>query len=304
MALVPMRALLSHAQENRYAVGYFESWDLESVLSVADAAERTNSPVIIGFSGGFLSNPARKIPENIAHYGALGLSVARQARVPIAFLLNEADNLDILVRGLHSGFNAVMYQKPGEDFDTTLERTAYLARTAHYVGADVESEVGELPMSHIASGVVQGGEGTDPEKAAHFVRATGIDALAISAGNVHLLEGRKSGLDFSLIRTLREKINIPLVLHGGTGIDSAALQEAIALGVSKINVGTALKRVYIDTLRACLGTENLSRTDPHEIVGGGGGRDMLMQARHEMSARIEAFLRDFGSVGKAADFSA
>ena len=300
MALYPMRTLLAHAERNRYAVGYFESWNLESLLSVVDAAERTNSPVIIGFSGIFLSNAERAVAENIAHYGALGLAAAQNTKVPVALLLNEADNMPVLIKGLRSGFNAVMYQKPGEDAAETLAHTAYLCRTAHYLGADVESEVGELPMSDIAAGALHAGEPTDPEQAAFFIEQTGIDALAISAGNVHLLEGGKSGLDFDLIRRLRQKVQIPLVLHGGTGIGSDALREAIALGVSKVNVGTVLKRVYINTLQACL-NKDLSAVDPHDVVGKGGAPDILAQARAQMAHCIEGFFQDFGCIGQAGN---
>src|SRR5512136_1359307 len=100
MALVPMRTLMKHALDHKYAVGYFEAWNMESMLAVADAAEQTNSPVIIGFGGAFVGNPARRVPENIRHYGALGKSIAECANVPAALLLNEAEEAGLLVQGL------------------------------------------------------------------------------------------------------------------------------------------------------------------------------------------------------------
>lgn len=110
MSLVKMKSLMQHALENKYAVGYFEAWNLESVLAVIDAAEKTNSPVIIGFSGMFLGNGQRRVEENMYHYGALGKVIAENAKVPAALLLNESFKLDLLVKGLKAGFNAVIYQ--------------------------------------------------------------------------------------------------------------------------------------------------------------------------------------------------
>ena len=112
MALVTMKSLMNHALENKYAVGYFESWNLEAVLSVIDAAERINSPIIIGFSGNFLGNDERRIAENIYHYGSLGKAIAEHSEVPTAFLLNEADKVSMLINGLKAGFNAIMHQDP------------------------------------------------------------------------------------------------------------------------------------------------------------------------------------------------
>ncbi|HHW47335.1 MAG TPA: class II fructose-bisphosphate aldolase [Clostridiaceae bacterium] len=299
MALVSMKSLMNHALENKYAVGYFESWNLESVLSVIDAAERTNSPVIIGFSGMFLGNDERKVEENIYHYGSLGKAIAENSKVPVALLLNEADKVSILINGLKAGFNAIMYQDPKKSFEETIEITKYITRTAHYVGADVEAEVGELPNADIASNTVKGGELTDPDKAEYFVEQTEVDALAVSIGNVHLLEGKKSELDFDLLKTLRKRIKVPLVLHGGTGISEDNLKEAIKLGMCKINVGTVLKRVFINYIQTYLKSNNVDSIDPHEVIGKGGAKDMLCGAREAMSEEIIRFIKIFGSENKA-----
>lgn len=299
MSLVSMKSLMRHALLHKYAVGYFEAWNLESVLAVVDAAEATASPVIIGFNGMFLGNGQRKVEENIYHYGALGKAIAENAKVPAAFLLNEAFDVGLLVRGLKAGFNAVMYQNPEDSFDRMLEVNKYLVKTAHYCGADVEAEVGELPTADISANTLSKGEMTDPDQAAYFVEQTGIDALAVSVGNVHLQEGRKSDLDFELIKTLRSKIDAPLVLHGGTGISPESLKEAIGLGMCKINVGTVLKRVYINAIASYLKENDTGSVDPHEVVGKGGRPDMLCKARSAVSDEVARFIGVFGSEGKA-----
>jgi len=294
-----MQNLLRHAKDQLYAVGYFESWDMGSLLSVVDAAERTRSPVIIGFSGNFLGNPQRHIREDIFHYGALVRAVAEQAKVPCAMLLNESPDMGILLDSLRAGFNAVMYQKPGECFDVQVENHCRLAAAAHAVGAAVEAEVGELPTADIGVGSMTAGENTDIEQAEYLVKKADLDALAVAVGNVHLLEDAKSALDFHLLEKLAARIPVPLVLHGGTGIAPEECREAIRLGVAKLNVGTVFKRMFIDTVKNELSAAHVEKTDPHEIIGSGGTMDVLMKARQVMSDAVAGFMELAGSVGKA-----
>lgn len=299
MALVTMKSLMNHALENKYAVGYFESWSMDSLMAVVDAAERTNSPVIIGFGGLFLGNDERRVKENIYHYGSLGKTVAEHARVPVALLLNEADKVPMLINALNAGFNAIMYQDIRVSFEETIKINQYIVRTAHYLGADVEAEVGELPNADVASGTVSGGELTDPEKAAYFVEQTGIDALAVAIGNVHLLEGKKAELNYNLIKTLRKRINVPLVMHGGTGLSPESLKAAIELGICKINVGTVMKRVFVNYIKNYLETNPIETYTPHEIVGTGGKVDFMSGAREEVTQVVAKFMKIFGSENKA-----
>jgi len=300
MPLVSMKSLMNDAQDNNYAIGYFEAWNLEAILSVINAAERVSSPIIIGFSGMFLGNDARKVPENIYHYGALGKAIAENAKVPCALLLNEADKIGMLIQGLKAGFNAVMFQDTKLPFEETVKITKYLSKTAHFVGADVEAEVGELPDSDVSTGSISQGENTDPEKAIWFAKECEIDALAIACGNVHLLEGgTKATLDFDLIKNLKEKMNIPLVLHGGTGISDESLKHAIELGISKVNVGTVMKRVYLNYIKDYIKAHNTDKIDPHDIIGRGGDMDMLVGAREAVTEEVIRFLKVFGSINKA-----
>ncbi|HSV30458.1 MAG TPA: class II fructose-bisphosphate aldolase [Atribacteraceae bacterium] len=300
MPLVSMKDLLQSARDNRYAVGYFESWNLESLLAVADAAELARSPVIIGFNGGFLENPVRRFPEHLTHYAALGRSVAQQATVPMALLLNEAGRIATLIRGLESGFNAVMYASPsGGSYDELVRETRCLVDAARVHHGAVEGELGELPWADRKSGTWGGGEKTDPETARKFVHQTGVDALAVAVGNVHVLETEKVSLDFPLLRSLCKAVPVPLVLHGGTGIDREALREAVSLGITKVNVGTLLKRTWLNTVRTRLSSLEIEYSDPHELLGQGGGQDVLQEARDCLREEIGHFLSILGSAGKA-----
>lgn len=299
MALVSMTSLMKHALENRYAVGYFESWNMESALGVIDAAERMGSPVIIGFGGQFIGSSKRHVKENIRHYAYLGKAIARETKVPVALLLNEAHTIDLLIKGMQSGFNAIMYEAHDISLEEFIAINRYLVQTAHMMDATVEAEIGQLPDADIASNTISNGEKTDPDQAAYFVSRTGVDALAVSVGNVHLLESGKAPLDFDLISCLRKKVKVPLVLHGGTGIDDEDLKHAISLGMCKVNVGTILKRVYIRHMQCYLQKHDVARTDPHNIIGRGGDMDMLCGAREAVAREVMRFIRIIGSENKA-----
>ena len=299
MALVSMKRLMNHALLNKYAVGYFEAWNMDSILAVVDAAEKTNSPVIIGFGGQFIGSKKRTIKENIYHYGSLGKSIAENTKVPVALLLNEAHEIPLLINGLKAGFNAIMYEDHNIPLNEFIEINKYLVRTAHYCGADVEAEIGELPSADIATDTLSRGTKTDPDEAAYFVEVTGIDALAVSVGNVHLLENKKSDLDFDLITALRKKIKVPLVLHGGTGISHENLKEAIRLGMCKVNIGTVMKRAYLNSIKAYFDEHEVDKLDPHDVIGRGGKEDILSVARESITEEVVKFIKIFGCENKA-----
>jgi ketose-bisphosphate aldolase len=295
-----MTVLLRHALEHGYAVGYFESWNLESLLAVKDAAETARSPVIIGFNGGFLGNKNRRRVENIHLYGRLGRAVAEQSAVPMSLILNEATDVSLLENGLKAGFNVVMHDHEGCTLAESIRINVSLSRAAHAAGAEVEAEIGELPTAAVGGAIVSRGVNTDPEEAVQFVEETGVDALAVAIGNVHILEGRKSKLDFDLLSTLRRRVRVPLVLHGGTGIDPEELKKAIRAGVCKINVGTALRRRFINSLKRYFREQDVDTLDPGEVTSTGGTHDMLTAARAEVASEIGALMKLFGSENQSA----
>jgi ketose-bisphosphate aldolase len=300
--LYPMKRLLRHAEEHQYAVGYFEAFNMDCMLAVLTAAEQSDSPVIIGFGGQFVGSKKRTVKENIYHYGAVAAEAAKRSPVPCAVILNEADDIDMVYQGMNAGFNAVMYQKPGEDFDETVRITREICCIAHYLDVDVESEVGELPCADIATDTQSDGSKTDIEQALRFVEETGVDALAVAIGNVHLLEGKTASLDFGLLKQLHAAIPVPLVLHGGTGVSADEMKRAIAAGITKVNVGTVMKREYINAIKAYYDSYNPEKMDPHCIIGWGGGEDMLAAGRSAITNKVKEFIDMFDSAGKAVFF--
>ena len=299
MALISMKKLLAHAKENAYAVGYFEAFNMDAMLGVLDAAESKNSPVIIGFGGQFLNSGKRKKTEDIYVYGALAKRAAERAKVPAAVLLNEADSEDMVYRGMQAGFGAVMYQKSGEAQKKTLAITARICRVAHMLDIDVESEIGELPCAEVSDGSRTGGKNTDVAEAKDFVERTGVDALAVAVGNVHLLEDGRAEMDYGLLCRLRDEIPVPLVLHGGTGLAKEDFLQAIACGISKINIGTALKRAYIEAVGGFYREKDMGRINPHITIGWGGEEDMIDSGRAAVAKKTGEYMEMFKSAGKA-----
>jgi len=294
-----MKSLLCHAQNNKYAVGYFEAFNMDAMFAVIDAAENRRSPVIIGFGGQFISSPKRIKKDNVFCYGALAKEAALQTDVPVAVLLNEADNEDMIYQGMNAGFNAVMYKKPDEDIEQTIKITKEICQVSHTLGIDVESEVGELPCADISSGNYIKGENTDVKLAKRFVDETGVDALAIAIGNVHILEEKKASIDYDLLAKLRNELAVPLVLHGGTGLSEEDLHKVILSGISKINIGTALKRAFIETIGDFYKKRNVNVIDPHITIGWGGCEDMIDCGRTAITRKTEMFMDLFGSSGHA-----
>jgi fructose/tagatose bisphosphate aldolase len=296
--LVPFQQLMADAERGGYAVGYFESWNLESIQGVIDAAEATGSPVIVGFSGINLPDPRRALPERLELYAALGLAACAGASVPAALLFNESPDLAWIERAIGLGFNLVMFadeELPPARLEDGVRRTVALA-AGH---AAVEAELDALPG--VASGLDRPPEAialTDPDEAARFVERTGVDALAVSLGNVHL-HGRGSvGLDLARLRAIRARVRVPLVLHGGTSIDDDALVAAVRVGIRKINVGSALRSAFYRAVRASIAAIG-EPFNPYQVVGAGLDGDVLLAGRRAVSELVGAKMRLFGSAGRA-----
>jgi len=295
MPLEAIGPMMRRAVEGGYAVGYFESWNLESLQGVIDAAEETRSPIIIGFNGDFLSRPTRQAAERLAWYAALGRAAAESASVPCGLIFNECPRDDWVRAAIEGGFNLVMLADPEAPADDYTRRVAELARLAHARGVAIEAELGELPCG-ASGGPPSGGSATDPDAAAAFVAATGVDLLAVSVGNVHIRTSGQAGLDLDRLAAIRRKVDIPLVLHGGTGIAAEALRQAIALGVAKVNYGTYLKRRYLDAVRAAI---DVDCPDPHRLLGIGGPEDILVAGRRGVRDAVLERIGLLGCGGKA-----
>jgi ketose-bisphosphate aldolase len=286
--LIPFKQLLDDALSGSYAVGYFESWDVYSLEAVLEAAEAEHASVILGF-GGVMMEPTWLDHGGLERLAALGLETARSARVPVAFLLNEVTTFVQIVRGLRAGFNAVMLDSSALPYAENVQVTRQIVAVAHAVGAAVEAELGELPD---ASGEMGGGSGdlTDPDQAARFVAETGIDALAVSVGNVHTLTHGKASIDWDRLAAIHQALPVPLVIHGGTGFDDEDVARAISWGVAKFNYGTVLKRAFLEGVSEAM--SNLSAEEGyHQVVGSRKTADVLQQGKVRVRAEVAHRIR-------------
>jgi len=293
MPQTSMTQLLAAARSGGYALCYCESWNLESFQAVIEAAEELRSPIIAGFNGGFLRHPSRKRPEHLAYYGALRAALGR-SMVPITFLLNETDDWAQIEEGIALGFDAVMVESDhlnAEDYLSLVKRVVDLA---HARGVSVEAQVGRL--AHGSEPGHPDSRITDPEPASAFVRKSGVDALGVAIGNIHILTEGRATIDLELLARIHAQVEIPLVIHGGTSFPSAYAREAIALGVAKFNFGTNLKQAYLAALRQAL--KNYQEPmSPHPFLGVGGPDDIMTAAREAVKRKAKELIEIYTCVG-------
>jgi ketose-bisphosphate aldolase len=298
MPLAPLTKLLAEARAHRYALGYFEAWDGSSFEAVVEAAEAERAPAIIG-AGCLLGHQPWFDGGGIEVLGAIGSEVARSARVPVALLLNETHTLEQSLRGLDAGFNAVMMHTGQLDHADAVATIRQLVAAAHARGAAVEAELGNLPDA--AQGAIDDSAGslTDPDQAASFVEATGVDCLAVSVGNVHLLTHGNAVIDLGRLRAVHERVPVPLAIHGATGFPSPDVAPAIAAGVAKFNVGTAVRSAFLRGLTEAVG-ELPAEPDVHAVIGSHTPADVLEAGKTAMIEVVRNLIRQYGGVGCAA----
>lgn len=310
MSLVPFRELMQAAARRKYAVGYFESWNLESLLAVGDAARAMRSPVLLGVSGIYVPHPERRTREHLEDYFALAHSIAARLDVPACLVFNESPHLDWVYEAIDLGFGLVMYSEESKQYAVNSDRSPVsasrswanlqsLVQHAHAQGIAVEAELESLPG---VGGELQENPDalrlTDDVQARGFVAQTSIDALAVNVGQVHLHGRKQVRLDLGQLSAVRRAVDVPLVLHGATSVAQHDLRAAIEIGVQKINVGSALKRVYFEALKqAC--NETGASYNPYAVMGSGLDADVLTTARLALQQDVEDWMRLFGSEGKA-----
>jgi fructose-bisphosphate aldolase class II len=287
MPLESIAKLMNQAVHGDYAVGYFESWSLESLQGVIDAAQESRSPIIIGFNGEFLSQRRGATPEDVYSYGALGAALAARASVPCGFIFNECTHDKWLEQAITAGFNLVMPAKDGGAPGEYLRRVRRLAAIAHRRGVAIEAE-----LENSEEG---GSELTDAAAAASFVETTGIDLLAVEVGNEEIKLTGRAPLDLAELEAIHKCVKIPLVLHGGTGIEDESLKAAISLGVRKVNYGTYMKQKYLAAMRESLRSEE---PNPHALLGDGSSTDVVVVGRQVVRDAVLERIGLLGCCGK------
>ncbi|NAZ82760.1 ketose-bisphosphate aldolase [Kineococcus sp. R8] len=260
-------------------IGAFNVILLEHAEAVVSGAQDAGLPVVVQ-----ISQNAVKYHGSLGPLAAACLSLAEAATVPVLVHLDHVEDEALVEEGLALGIRSVMFDGAALPYAENVARTAAVTSRCHAVGCWVEAELGEVGGK---DGAHAPGVRTDPAEAAAFVAATGVDALAVAVGSSHAMASRDAVLDEDLIAALAAAVDVPLVLHGSSGVPDEGVRRAIARGVVKVNVGTRLNQLLTAEVRAVLAQqERLS--DP---------RRYLAPGRAAVRAEVARLLRVFAGDG-------
>lgn len=280
--LSKLKDVLTKAYTEGYAVGAFNTSDLEITQAIVEAANELNSPVIVQTS------------EKAIHYAGLEeiSSIVRieaiKARIPVVLHYDHGQDLDLLSQALNFGYGSIMVDTSVFPEKKRVEILRKVVQDAHKRNISVEGERESIAGKE---DYIESDEShlTDPDIASKFVKETGIDAFAPSLGNAHGGNLPGEHLDLELLRKIREQVNVPLVLHGASSTPSEQIEEAISLGISKINIDTDLRHAFTDDLRKLL-KKDPDISDP---------RDILKVGKEAIKRVVQEKIRLFGSMRKA-----
>lgn len=285
MPLESMKDMLEKGKANGYAVGQFNINNMEYIQAILQAAEEEKSPVILGVSegagrymGGF--KPVVAMVE--AFIEAYGITA------PVAIHLDHGSSFEKCAEAIQAGFTSVMIDASSLPLDDNIATTEKVVELAHIHGVSVEAELGTVGGQEddiIADGVIY----ADPSECKKLVTATGIDCLAPALGSVHGPYKGEPNLGFAEMEEISQTIDLPLVLHGGTGIPIKDIQRAISLGTGKINVNTENQIEQAKVIRQVL-ADQPEQYDPRKYMG--PGRDAIKET-------VIGKMREFGSSQKA-----
>lgn len=283
MYLISNRGMLRKAQREGYAVPAFNVHNLETVQVVAETAARMGSPVIMAGTPGTFSYAGVDFLVSICQ------QAAQLYRHPFALHLDHHEELDDIESKVRAGIRSVMIDASHYSFEQNIEKVSQTVRLCHGFDASVEAELGRLGGQEDDLNVDAADSFfTDPLAAKEFVARTGIDSLAVAIGSAHGLYQGEPHLDFVRLEKIRQHVDIPLVLHGASGIPEGMVREAIALGVCKVNIATELKIAFADAVKQYFG-EHPAANDP---------RKYIVPGKAAMQGVVEEKIRICGSAGK------
>lgn len=235
--LADIKYLESKAQTGKYAIPHFNVWNVEMLMGVMDAAEEAMAPIIISFGTGFIGNTSF---EDFCH---MMVSMAKKASVPVVTHWDHGRSLEIIQNAYNYGMNSLMRDASANDLEENIRLTKEAVDYFHPLGVPIEAELGHVGNETIYEEALASYLYTDPSQAAEFVERTNCDSLAVAVGNQHGRYTSEPKINFDVIKKVRGVVNVPLVLHGASGISDEDIRKAINLGVSKINIHTELCQV-------------------------------------------------------------
>ncbi|MFW6281760.1 MAG: class II fructose-bisphosphate aldolase [bacterium] len=275
MPLVTTKGMLLDAHKKNYAVGAFNANNLEMAQGIVAAAEEENAPVIVEVSQGGLNH------GGIAEMSALIRALAEKANVPVALHLDHGMDFFHNILCLREQFTSLMFDGSQLSYEENVAITKDIVKIAHMVNIPVEAELGKVPKDPDEMNFEELKQYmTEPDEALNFVEQTGIDFLAVSVGSMHKMKVREAILEIDRIKNLRETVDVPLVLHGSSGVDEDSVKKSIKAGISKINVHTYLAQNFTRGMKKYL-NENPDAIDLRKYMS--AGREALKEAvRHKI----------------------
>lgn len=282
--LMNMKDVLSIAQQNKFGVGAFNIASAEFARLVIEVAEKLRSPVILEVH----PDEHEFTGDDFIYYLR---ELAIKATVPVVIHLDHGQTLEQVMRAIRTGYTSVMIDASALPFEENIAITRYVSEVAHAAGVSVEAELGTIG---VAEGSSEGGHAeilyTDPQQAEQFVRETGVDTLAVAIGTSHGLypAGKQPKLDIERLKAIKQRLSIPLVLHGGSGNKDAEVAESIQHGVGKINISSDMKKAFYVALE-------------EELKSGSHEPNALYLKPMDAAKEIVIHKMDlFSSIGKAA----
>ncbi|HZK43044.1 MAG TPA: class II fructose-1,6-bisphosphate aldolase [Syntrophomonadaceae bacterium] len=284
MALVSVTELLQKAYKGKYAVGAFNANNMEIIQAIAEAAEKENAPVIMQASQGAIKYAGLDFITGMVRLAA------QSVKVPIALHLDHGTSFEQVVRCIRSGFSSVMYDGSQLSLEENIRMTQKVMEVARPIGVSVEAELGKIGGTeddiHVSE---KDALYTDPNEAKLFVEQTGVESLAIAIGTAHGQYKGEPKLDFDRLTEIKNLINIPIVLHGSSGVPDEAITRAIELGICKVNIDTNIREAFVGRIRKEVSL-NPDEIDPRKLLG---------PARETTVEIIREKIRLFGSSGQA-----
>ncbi len=274
--LYTMKDLLKVAKENKFAVPAFNICSYDMMKAIMEEAEAQNAPVILEIH-----------PDEIAYLNDEFVEAARayahNSKVPVVIHMDHGGTVKDVMRAIRNGYTSVMIDASAQSYEDNLAITKQVVELAHNVNVSVEAELGTIGNNGSAEGGSANIIYTDPDQAETFVKETGIDTLAVAIGTAHGLypKNMTPKLNIELLKELNQRIDIPFVLHGGSGNPDSEVSEAVKYGVAKVNLSSDLKSVFFDALREIL-SANPDMLEPNEVFPGANEK-VKEVVRHKMN---------------------
>lgn len=282
--LASTKEMLLDAQRGHYAVGAFNIEDLEFVMAVVKAADEMNSPVILQTTPGSVKY------ADLDYFYAMVAAAAKKTRIPIALHLDHGEGFALCMRAIHAGYTSVMIDGSHDPFETNIAITASVARVGAAMGVPVEAELGKVGGKE-DDGKDAGDDNpfTNPDEAEEFVLKTGCTSLAVGVGTAHGIYKGSPRVEQDVLKAIASRVEIPLVLHGTSGVPDEQVKEAIQNGVCKVNYATELRQAYMRGFMHYM-QENPDAFDPKKPAALG------MQ---EIEKVVASHIQNLGSDNKA-----